>query len=78
MKTLNNCKVGDTVWCGGDSGFCDSSFEKIKKIEKRYNSITGKPYKIFVLSGNRKFNGITGFAINSPTAYRIELRIKGE
>ena len=71
MKELEDLKVGDIVYCTGDSGFCDSSYEKIKKIKKRFDNKTGDPYQVIVLSGNRRFDGRDGHAINPPYAYYI-------
>lgn len=76
---LRDIKVGDIVYCVGDSGFCDSSDEKVERIEKRFATFTGKPYNVICLSGNRKFDARNGSAITLPFAYYImtkEERIK--
>jgi hypothetical protein len=61
-KELKDLKAGDLVWCGGDSGFCDSGVEQIVKINT----------KSIVLSGKRRFDITTGKALNPPLAYYIK------
>ena len=33
---LKDLEVGDKVWCGGDSGFCQDDIEKVEKIEWKF------------------------------------------
>ena len=70
---LKDLKVGDTVYCTGDSGFCDSSNEKIKKVTVQYDEHSGKPYNVIWLSGEREFDSRDGGAMNPPLAYYIVL-----
>ena len=70
-KKLKDLKVGDKVHCTGDSGFCDSSDEKIKKVTVQYDEHTGKAYNVIWLSGGRKFDSRDGGAMNPPLAYYI-------
>ena len=72
MKSLKDLSVGDTVWCGGDSGFCRSSIEVVMSLYKRYDGITGEPYTVIGLSGDRLFDSRDGYAMTPPLAYRIE------
>jgi hypothetical protein len=69
---LKNLIIGDKVWCGGDSGFCDNEIETICNIEFKFDENTGEEYKVIVLEGNRKFDSRDGSAITSPTAYYIK------
>ena len=69
---LKDLEIGDRVWCGGDSGFCDESVERVKGIEWKFDEDTGEKYKVIVLKGNRKFDSRDGGAITSPTAYYIK------
>lgn len=62
---------GDKVCCTGDSSFCQSSTQKIKKLTVKYDEDTGKPYNVIHLAGDRKFDSRTGYAINPPLAYYI-------
>ena len=71
-KPLSELKVGDIVWCGGDSSFCDDSKEEIKKITTKYDEDSGEPYNVIWLDGDRKFDARHGGAMNSPTAYYIQ------
>ena len=68
---LSDLKVGDKVWCGGDSGFCQSSTEKITKITTQYHKHTGEPYKVLWIR-SRKFSSKHGGALNPPLAYYIQ------
>lgn len=68
---LKDLKVGDKVWCGGDSGFCTDSIEKVKKIEWKFDENNGKKYKVIVLGESRKFDSRDGGAINPPLAYYL-------
>lgn len=70
-KKLQDLKVGDSVICTGDSGFCDTSVEKILKISTKFNEYSGKPYPIIWLSGRRRFHGRKGHATTTPLAYYI-------
>lgn len=69
---LKDLSEGDEVWCGGNSGFCTSSIEKIKKIEFLYDEKTGEKYKVIVIKGKRKFDSRDGRALNPPLAYFVE------
>lgn len=73
---LKDLKVGDKVYCTGDSGFCDSSTEKIKKVTVQYDEHNGKPYNVIWLSGERKFDSRDGGAMNPPLAYYIVPLVK--
>lgn len=64
-------QVNDKVWCGGDSGFCDSSIETVKEISYKYDENTGVQYSVIHLQGGRKFDSRNGLAINPPMAYYI-------
>ena len=68
---LKDLEVGDKVWCGGDSGFCQDDIEKVEKIEWKFDEDTGKKYKVIILSDGRKFDSRDGRAITSPTAYYL-------
>jgi F0F1-type ATP synthase gamma subunit len=76
MNKLKELKIGDSVFCTGDSGFCSYSYEKIKKIEYQYDEKTGKKYKVICLSNNHKFDSRNGLAITEPTGYYI--KVEGE
>jgi hypothetical protein len=69
---LTELEAGDEVWCGGSSGFCDDSIEKIVKTTQKYDENSGEPYKVIWLSGGRKFDSRDGFALTPPLAYHIE------
>lgn len=68
---LRNVKENDFVYCTGDSGFCDPSVEKVKKVTTQYDESDGKPYNVIWLSGDRKFDARNGYAMNPPTAYYL-------
>ena len=68
---LKNLEVGNKVWCGGDSGFCYSDIEKVKRIEWKFDEDTGEKYKVIILSGSRKFDSRNGGAITPPKAYYL-------
>jgi len=66
-------KVGELaevfgMWGGG---FTQDTKEKITKIEKRYDEITGKPYNIYRTDSGQKFDGRNGMPITPPLAYAI-------
>lgn len=69
--SLKDLKIGDDVWCGGDSGFTTNETEKIKNITTKYDENTGEPFNVIWLSGNRKFDSRNGSPINPPWAYYI-------
>lgn len=71
MNLLLDINIGEEVWCGGDSSFCDASIEKVVKISYRYDKKTGEKYKRIHLKGKRKFDARTGMALNPPLAYYI-------
>lgn len=71
-KPLKDLEVGDSVWCGGDSGFCRDSIEKVADITFQYDAMTGKKYKVIGLSGGRKFDSMDGNAMNPPLMYYIQ------
>lgn len=69
---LKKIKAGDFVYCTGDSGFCDPSTEKVKKVTVQYDQKNGKPYNVIWLAEGRKFDSRDGGAMNSPTSYYLE------
>lgn len=69
---LKDLEVGDSVWCGGDSGFTTDSIEKVVDITFQFDETTGKKYKVIWLSGNRKFDSMDGNAMTPPTMYYIQ------
>ena len=69
--SLKDLKKGDKVWCGGNSGFCDSDIEFVEKVSYRHNRKTGEKYKVIHLDEDRKFDSRNGKALNPPTAYCI-------
>jgi hypothetical protein len=71
-KELKNIEIGDSVFCTGDSNFCDSSTETVVNTTTKYDENNGEPYKIIWLDGERGFDSRSGYAINPPTAYYIE------
>lgn len=71
-KQLKDLKVGDRVWCGGDSSFCNSDIETITKILKRFDKNTGKR-RDEICIGIRRYDSITGGALNPPYAYYIQI-----
>jgi hypothetical protein len=68
--SYKEAEVNDKVFCTGDSGFCDPSYEKVSKITQKYDEDTGKPYRI-IHYGKQMFDGRDGCAINSPMAYYL-------
>ena len=68
---LKDLKVGNKVWCGGDSGFCRSDIEKVEKIEWKFDEDTGEKYKVIILKGDRKFDSRNGRAMTPPKAYYL-------
>lgn len=71
MIKLKDLEKGDYVWCGGDSGFCNSAARKVSRIMWRFNEKTGEKYKVVVVDG-QKFDCRNGKPLEPPTAYRIE------
>ena len=71
VKTLSEHVIGDSVWCGGDSSFCDNSTDKIENIIVQYDNNNGEPYNVIILSGNRRFDSRNGQALTPPMAYYI-------
>jgi hypothetical protein len=69
---LKDIEIGNKVWCGGDSGFCDDDIETVENIKWKYDKNTGEKYKVIILSENRKFDSRTGEAMNPPLMYYIE------
>lgn len=65
-------KVGDTVICDGDSGFCDRTETTIKSIKKRFDEETGSSYDVYVVKDGQEFDGRDGYAITPPMSYYIE------
>lgn len=68
---IKDLEKGDKVWCGGDSGFCSSDIEIVKKVKWNFDKKSGEKYKVIVLSEGRKFDSRDGWAITSPTAYYL-------
>ena len=72
-----NAKAGEKVWVLGWSGFCGpDEQEVVVAVDIRYDNITGKKYKEYVLSGERRFDGRDGHAITPPLAYSIQNVVK--
>lgn len=69
MKTL---EIGDTVNIDGQSSFCQPSTTVIIDIKTKYDEETGAPYKVYVTTGNHRFDGRNGWALNPPTAYYMK------
>lgn len=69
---LKNIEYGNKVWCGGDSGFCDSDIEVVIDISFKYDENTGCKYKVIHLSGDRLFDSRDGKAVTSPKAYYLK------
>lgn len=63
-------KVGDEVTIECMTSMGTDSKAKITKITTKYNEDTGKPYKV-IWCKDRAFHGVTGNALNPPTAYYI-------
>jgi len=68
---MRRFKVGDAVIVDGDSSFCSQSDSVVIKVGTRYDDITGVGFPVVTITGGQKFNGNTGLAITSPTAYYI-------
>jgi len=68
---LKDIKTNDFVYCTGNSGFCYSSNEKVKKVTVQYDENNGTPYNVIWLSGDRKFDACNGGAMNPPLAYYL-------
>ena len=75
IKPLNNVddvKVGDYLYIDGESSFCYGGYQKITKIETRYNEFTGKPYKVFKDDDDNLWSAETGLCISEGLkAYSI-------
>ena len=53
---LEDIEKGHTVWCGGDSGFCSSGYETVKKVSFKFDEDTGEQYKVIHLSESHLFD----------------------
>lgn len=75
IKSLDNVddvKVGDYLYIDGESSFCYGSYQKITKIEIRYDEFTGKPYKVFTDDDNNLWSAKSGLCISEGLkAYSI-------
>jgi hypothetical protein len=67
-------KIGDKIFIHCDSSFGSSStgYDTVTDITTQYNEQTGIPYPV-IWFGRHKFHGVTGAALNSPTAYYLML-----
>jgi hypothetical protein len=72
-KTLAQLVKGDKVYCDGNSGFCDPSFERVKKTTFQFDEKSGKKYKVIWLSGERKFDSRDGSPMTPPLAYFLTM-----
>lgn len=72
-KQLKDLEIGHAVWCGGDSGFCDSGIEKVENITFKFDDETGEKYKVIHLSNDRLFDSRDGYALTPPTAYYLKI-----
>ncbi len=72
-KQLKDLEIGNTVWCGGDSGFCTEQTETIENITFKFDEDTGEKYKVIHLSNDRLFDSRDGNALTPPLAYYIKL-----
>jgi len=75
METRKDLQIGDMVYCGGCSGFCDEDKEKVEDISFRFDPKNGERYKIIHLSNNRLFDSRNGRAITPPIAYQIVVNL---
>jgi hypothetical protein len=64
-------QIGDEVTVQGQSSFCSTSKSKITDIQTKYDENTGVPYKVYI-TGDHRFDGRNGWALNPPTAYYIK------
>lgn len=72
LDNVDEVKVGDYLYIDGESSFCYGSYQKITKIETRYNEFTGKPYKVFKDDDNNFWSAETGLCISGGLrAYSI-------
>lgn len=72
LDNVDEIKVGDYIYIDGESSFCYGSYQKITKIETRYNEFTGKPYKVFKDEDNNLWSAETGLCISGGLrAYSI-------
>ena len=66
-------KIGEMVEVYGmwGGGFTQDSKEKVTKIEKRYDEVTGQPYPIYKTESGQQFDGRNGMPLTPPLAYAI-------
>lgn len=69
---LNDLEKGNKVWCGGNSGFCYDSIEKVVGVSYKFDKNTGVKYKVIHLSSERHFDSRNGQALTPPTAYYLQ------
>ena len=71
-KKDKELKKGDKVLCYSDAGFGGPvTTEEVVNVTTEYNGITGRPYAVIHLKGNRQFNFSTGKAITEPLGFSI-------
>jgi hypothetical protein len=72
LDNVDDVKVGDYLYIDGESSFCYGSYQKITKIETRYDEFTGKPYKVFRDDDDNLWSAKTGLCISGGLrAYSI-------
>lgn len=70
-KKDKEIKKGDKVLCYSDKGFSEATEEEVVNVTTEHSGITGRPYTVIHLKGNRQFNFSTGKAITEPLGFSI-------
>lgn len=72
---FSNAEVGDTVIIESSINFCEGGSSIVNKIQTRYNSKTGEPYKI-ITTEYGKFRADNGSMFGKRSPYYIDKVIK--
>lgn len=65
---FSNVKVGDKLVIDSYVNFCTGGIEEVTKIDTRFNSKTGKPYKVIVTDSG-KYRASNGMSIKRSPYY---------